>query len=74
MPEQHIIIDIGPGVLTGLAALFAFLTSTVTLYFSFMNGRKIDQANSHLALALQQNSNSDGKSILTITPHEVHEV
>jgi hypothetical protein len=65
---EHLILDLGPGFLTGLAALFTFLTSTLTLWFAFQNGRKIDKANSHLALALQQNSNIEGKSTLTITP------
>jgi hypothetical protein len=72
--EQHLILDLGPGFLTGLAALFTFLTSALTLYCAYRNGRKIDQANSHLALALQQNSNVAGESKLTITPIEHHEV
>jgi hypothetical protein len=72
VPEQHLILDLGPGFLAGLAAFFTFLTSAITLYFAYMNGRKIDQANSHLALALQQNSNLAGESKLTITPIANH--
>lgn len=73
MPEQRLILDLGPGFLAGLAALFTFLTSILTLWFAYQNGRKIDKANSHLALALTQNSNVAGESKLTITPIEHHE-
>jgi hypothetical protein len=71
--EQHLVLDLGPGFLAGLAALFTFLNSIVILYFAYMNNRAIKQANSHLALALTQNSNVAGESKLTITPIQHHE-
>lgn len=73
MPDQHIIIDLGPNVLPALLALFTFLTSTTAAYFAFKSKAAIDTANSHLAIALNNASNPAGESKLTITPLAVKE-
>lgn len=73
MPDQHIIIDLGPNVLPALIALFTFLTSSLAAFYAYKSKAAIDNANSHLAIALNIAKNPVGESKLTITPIPVKE-
>jgi hypothetical protein len=66
--ETHVILDIGPGLLTILTAALIAAPGMLAAYYAFMNGRKIDTANGKLATALAMNANPAGESKLTITP------
>ena len=68
MPDQHFIIDIGPGLVTFLSATLIALPGLIAAYFGYQNKQAIATANSHLAIALAKASNPEGESKLTITP------
>lgn len=65
--DTHVIIDIGPGLLSALTILLAALPGLLAAYYGFKNGRAIALANSHLATALNLSSNAAGESKLTIS-------
>lgn len=66
--DTHVILDIGPGLLNFLTAALIALPALLAAYYSYMSKKAIDLANSHLATALNLNSNAAGESKLTITP------
>ena len=65
--DTHVILDIGPGLLNFLTAALIALPALLAAYYSYMSKKAIDLANSHLATALNLNSNAAGESKLTIT-------
>jgi hypothetical protein len=65
--DSHLILDIGPGLLSLLTALLVATPGMAAAYYSFRSKQAIDQANSHLATALNLNSNAAGESKLTIS-------
>lgn len=68
MGEEHFIVDVGPGLQVVLLSLIAAIPGSLAAYFAYMSKRAIDQANSHLAIALNLHSNPAGESKLTVSP------
>jgi hypothetical protein len=52
MTDSHLIIDIGPGVLTALGLLFTFLTSSFAAYYAYSTKQAVNAGNSELAARL----------------------
>ena len=68
MGGTQIVIDIGPTLAMFLTALLVALPGLLAAYYGYLNKNDITLANSHLATALNLNSNAAGESKLTITP------
>lgn len=68
MADQHLVLDLGPGLISFLMAVLLAVPSLLAAYYSYRSNQGIVKANSHLAIALNQSSNPAGESKLTISP------